>query len=79
MVVAGILLVSPVLVFLMVIAAEVLIDGLMEAGVTAVCAVTVGVLGSVLFRRFRQPSDRAAPQSGPGVVSEGTAIAAQPV
>ena len=77
--VAGLILLSPVVAFLMIIAAEVLIDGLMEAGVTAVCAVTVGVLGWVLFRRFRQPSDRASPRSEPGAVSEGTAIAAPPV
>jgi len=64
-VVAGVLLVSPVLAFLMIIAAELLIDGLMEAGLNGVCAIAVGAVGWVLFPRFWQPSGEK-PQSGPG-------------
>jgi len=50
-VVAAVLLVSPVLAFLMIIAAEVLIDLLMEAGTTPVCAIAIAGVGWALFRR----------------------------
>ena len=50
--IATLILLSPVGAFLAVIAAEVLIDMLMEAGVTGVSAVTIGVVGCVLFRRI---------------------------
>ena len=50
--VGGIVLVSPVLAFLMVIALEVLIDGVMGAGVTGVFAFAIGAVGSVQFRRI---------------------------
>jgi hypothetical protein len=49
---AGGLLVSPVLAFLMIIAAEMAVDGLMEAGVAEVCAIAIGVVGCVLFHRI---------------------------
>ena len=77
-VVAAVLLVSPVLAFLMIIAAEMLIDLLMEAWTTAVCAIAVGGVGWALFRRFWQPSGEK-PQSEPGVVSDEGAIAAPPI
>jgi len=76
--VAGVLLVSPVLSFLMIIAAEMLIDLLMEAWTTAVCAIAIGGVGWVLFRRFWQPSSEK-PQSRPGVIYDEGAIAAPPV
>ena len=66
------------LAFLLIIAAEMLIDLLMEAGTTAVCAVAIGAVGWVLFPRFRQPSGEK-PQSGPGVVYDEGAIAAPPI
>ena len=50
--VGGIVLVSPMLAFLMVIALEVLIDGLMKAGVFGVSAVAIGAVGRVQFRRI---------------------------
>jgi hypothetical protein len=51
-VVAAVLLVSPVLAFLLIIAAEMLIDLLMEAKATTVSAIAVGAIGWVLFRRI---------------------------
>lgn len=77
-VIAGLTLLSPVVAFLMIIATEVLIDALMEAGTTVVSAIAIGAVGWVLFRRFWQPSDRAV-HSGPGVLSDETAIAAPPL
>ena len=76
-VVAAVLLVSPVLAFLMVISAEMLIDLLIEVGTTAVSAIAISAVGWVLVRRFWQPSGEK-PQSGPGVVSDEEAIAAAP-
>ena len=77
-VVAAVLLVSPVLAFLLIIATEMLMDLLMEAGTTAVSAIAIGGVGWVLFRRFWQPSGEK-PQSRPGVVLDEGAIAAPPV
>ena len=77
-VVAALLLVSPVLAFLMIIVTEMLIDLLLEAGTTAVCAIAIGGVGWVLFRRFWQPSSEK-PQSRPGVIYDEGAIAAPPV
>ena len=45
--------------FLIVIAAEMLIDALMEAGVAADCAVAAGAIGWVLFRRMLSHLDEA--------------------
>jgi hypothetical protein len=42
-VIAALILLSPVVAFLMVIAVEVLIDGLMEAGVTGVSAIAMPI------------------------------------
>jgi hypothetical protein len=50
--VAGVVLVGPVVAFFIVIAAEVLIDGLMEAGMTGVSAIVIGAVGWVQFRRI---------------------------
>ena len=72
------ILLSPVVAFLMIIAAEVLIDGLIEARTTAVGAVAVGVLGWVLFRKFWAFRDKA-PRSEPELASVETAIATPPV
>jgi hypothetical protein len=44
------ILLSPVGAFFIILTAEVLIDGLMEAGVAEVCA--IGVVGCVLFHRI---------------------------
>jgi hypothetical protein len=76
--IVGLILLSPIIVFLMVICAEMLIDLLIEAGTTAVSAVGVGAVGWVLVRKFWPPPDKA-PQSGPGLVSDETAIAAPPL
>ena len=45
--------------FLMIIAAEMLIDLLMEPRTTAVSAIAIGAVGWALFRRFWQPSVRS--------------------
>jgi len=67
-----------VLAFLLIIAAEMLIDLLMEAGTTAVSAIAIGGVGWALFRRFWRPSGEK-PQPGPGGVYDEEAIAAPPV
>src|SRR5262249_47186079 len=46
------ILLSPVVAFLMVIAAEMLIDLLLIGGTSAVCAVATGSIGLVLSRKF---------------------------
>jgi hypothetical protein len=51
-VIAVLILLSPIVALLAVIAAEVLIDGLMEAGVTGVSAIAIGAVGWVQFRRI---------------------------
>jgi nitrate reductase gamma subunit len=48
----ALVLLSPVIAFLMIITAEVLIDLLMEAGVIGVCAIAAGLIGWALFRRM---------------------------
>ena len=58
-VIAGLILLSPIVAFLMVIGAEVLIDGLMEAGVTAVSAIAIGAVGWVQFLRIWRSDSRA--------------------
>jgi len=68
-VIAGLILLSPVLAFLAVLAAEVVIDGLMEAGMTGVSAIAIGVVGCMLVRRILRPE--TARQSGSTGVSEG--------
>ena len=76
--IAGLILLSPIVAFLMIISAEMLIDLLMGAGTTVFYTIAVGAVGRLLVRRFWRPSDSAA-QAGPGVVSDETAIAARPV
>jgi len=50
-VITAVLLLSPALAFLMVIAMEILIDFLMEIGVTTLLAVAIGAIGWFLFRK----------------------------
>jgi len=62
----------------MIISAEMLIDLLMEAGTTAVCAVAAGAIGWAVFRRVsRHPA--TAPQPGTERVSDEGAGAALPI
>ena len=74
--VAAVVLVSPVLVFLMFVTAEVLIDGLMEAGVTAVSAIAIGAVGCVQFRRILR--SEIALQSGSDELCDAPLIAVPP-
>jgi hypothetical protein len=77
-VIAALILLSPVLAFLMVIAAEILIDLLMVGGTSAVCAVAAGGIGLVLCRKFwRRPA--VLRQSEPELVPGETSIAAAPM
>jgi len=73
-VITALILLSPVLAFLMAIAAEMLIDLLMVGGTSAVCAVAAGGIGLVLARKFWQRH-----QSKPQVVPGETSIAAAPL
>jgi hypothetical protein len=75
-VIAALILLSPVVAFLMVIAAEVLIDALMEAGVMGVSAVAIGAVGWVQFRRIWRVE--IAQLSGSKEVFEAPPIAAPP-
>ena len=59
-VIASVVLFSPALAFLVVIAAEILIDSLMEAGVTALFVVAAGAIGWLLFRKM-SPRTKVAP------------------
>ena len=55
-VIAALILLSPVIAFLMTIAAEMLIDLLMVGGTSAVCAAAAGGIGLVLSHKFwRRP------------------------
>ena len=77
-VITALILFSPVIAFLMVIAAEMLIDLLMVGDTSAVCAVAASGIGLVLSRRFwRRP--QVVHQSEPEPVSGKTAIAAAPM
>jgi predicted DNA repair protein MutK len=72
-VITTLILLSPVVAFLMVIAAEMLIDLLMVGGASAVCA--VAGIGLVLYRKFwRRP--QVAHQSKPELVPGETSVAA---
>jgi hypothetical protein len=77
-VIVGLTLLSPIFAFLMVISAEILIDLLIEAGTTAVCAVAVGAVGWVLFRKISSQSDAVVPSQLKHEPDEG-AIAVPPV
>jgi hypothetical protein len=74
--VGGIVLVSPMLAFLMVIASEVLIDGVMGAGVTWVSAIAIGAVGCALFRRIL--SSEIPWQPGSDEVSAAPPVGAPP-
>lgn len=67
--IAALILLSPILAFLMIMATEVLIDGVMAAGMTAVSAVAIGAVGWVLFRRTCR--SEIARQSGSKELCEG--------
>ena len=76
--IAALILLSPVIAFLIAIAAEMLIDLLMVGGTSAVCAAAAGVIGLVLFRKlWRRPEDTR--QSEPELVPAETSIAAAPM
>jgi len=77
-VITALILLSPVVAFLMVIAAEMLIDLLVVGETSAVCAVAAGSIGLVLARKFWR---RAAVvhQAEPEWVSGETSIAAAPM
>ena len=77
-VIAALILLSPVIAFLMAIAAEMLIDLLMVGGTSAVCAVAAGGIGLVLSRKFRRRPE-VIHQSKPELVPEATSIAAAPM
>jgi len=75
---AALILLSPVLAFLVVIVAEMLIDSLMAGGTSAVCAIAAGGIGLVLSRKFwRRPE--VLRQSEPEPVSGEASIAAAPM
>src|SRR5215472_9914001 len=77
-VITALILLSPVVAFLMVIAAEMLIDLLMVGGTSAVCVVAAGGIGLVLSRKFwRRPwvLRQLKPEPVPGK----TAIAPAPM
>jgi hypothetical protein len=64
--------------FLIVIAAEMQIDLLMEAGTAADCTIAAGAIGWVLFRRL-SPHREVAAQSGQEQRSDEPAFAAPPM
>jgi predicted DNA repair protein MutK len=77
-VITTLILLSPVVAFLIVIAAEMLIDLLMVGGTSVVCAVAAGGIGLVLSRKYwRRP--QVALQSKPELVPGETSIAAAPM
>jgi ABC-type dipeptide/oligopeptide/nickel transport system permease subunit len=73
-VIAGLILLSPIVALLAVIAAEMLIDGMVEAGVTGVSAIAIGAVGWVQFRRIWR--SETAQLSGSKEVCEAPLIAA---
>jgi predicted lysophospholipase L1 biosynthesis ABC-type transport system permease subunit len=78
LVITALALLSPVIAFLLIITAEMLIDLLMEGGAIAdfvVCAVVV----AWVFFRGRSPDPEKAPRPGPERVSEKAVIAAPPI
>ena len=73
--ITALILLSPVLAFLMVIATEMLIDLLMVGGTSVICAVAAGGIGLVLYRKFwRRP--QVAHQSKPELVPGETSVGA---
>jgi hypothetical protein len=51
-VIVALILLSPIVAFLVVIAAEMLIDLVIEVGAAAVCVVAAGAIGLVLLRKY---------------------------
>ena len=76
--ITALILLSPVIGFLMVIAAEMLIDLLMVGGTSAVCAVAAGSIGLVLSRKFWRRGE-GVHQSKSELVPGETSIAAAPM
>jgi hypothetical protein len=76
--IAGLILLSPVVAFLMVFAGEMVIDLVIEARATAVCVVVAGAIGWVLFRK-KSSHPETLPQSGWEQVSGEAAIAPPPM
>src|SRR5262249_5384682 len=77
-VIAALVLLSPVITFLVVIAAEMLIDLLIVGATSAVCALAAGGIGLVLYRKFwRRPEVVYQSESEP--VSGKTSIAPAPM
>ena len=70
-VITALILLSPVIAFLMAIAAEMMIDLLRVGGTSAVCAVAAGGIGLILSRKFWRRH-----QSKPELVAGETSIAA---
>ena len=77
-IVGALILVSPVVAFLVIIAAETLIDALMEAGMAADCALAAGSTGWVLFRRILSHPEEA-PDREPEQEFDEAAIAVPPM
>ena len=77
-VITALILFSPVFAFLVVIAAEMLIDLLMVSGTSAVCAVAAGGIGLVLCRKFRRRPEVVRQSESEPVPGE-TSIAAAPM
>jgi len=77
-VITALILLSPVFAFLVVIAAEMLIDLLIVGGTSAVCTVAAGGIGLVLSRKlWRRPKIVHQSESEP--VFGNTSIAAAPM
>ena len=76
--ITALILLSPVVAFLMVIAAEMLIDLLMVGGTSAVCAVAAGGIGLVLSRKYWRRREVVS-QSDPELIPGETSIAAAPM
>ena len=77
-VITALILLSPVVAFLVVIAAELLIDLLMVGRTSAVCAVAAAGIGLVLYRKYWRGRE-VVRQSEPELVSGDTSIAAAPM
>ena len=76
--IAALVLLSATVAFLIIIAAEMVIDFTKEAKGTAICAAAAGVIGWVLFRK-RSSHPEPVSQSGWEPVSDEAAIAPPPM
>jgi hypothetical protein len=72
--VGALFLLSPVVAFLVVLAAEILIDVVLAVGVPAVCAIAAAVIGWVLF-----PKVSSDPELAQEPDTDETAIIAKPM